>query len=68
MLALTLVGGGDVGASAAVSAELPAVEGALDAVAHYTAADSEVSAEVWAVRVHDVRAAIRPPEHRQIQT
>ncbi len=65
---LTFVGDWYVGAPPAVPTEHPAVEGALYAGALDAAAHAQVRTQVRAVRVHHVRATVRPPEHRQVQS
>lgn len=50
-----------------MAAELPAVEGALEAVADDAAADGHVGAHVRAVGVDDVHLSLLVPEHRELQ-
>ena len=63
--ARTLVGIRDLDALAVGAAELPAVEWALQALAHHLPAGAEVGAQVRAVRIQHVRHAVVVAEHGQ---
>ena len=63
--ARTLAGVRDLDALAVSAAELPAVERALQALAHHLPAGAQVGAQVRTVRVQHVRHAVVVAKHGQ---
>jgi hypothetical protein len=63
---LTFLGVRNFDALSVASSELPAMEWALQTVAHNSPSNSEISAHMWAIGINDVSFSIFCPKHGQI--
>ena len=57
---------GNGGALSVLSVKLPAVERALDAVAHHSSANAKMSPQMWTISVQNAGLAVFGSKHHQV--